>query len=514
MGSRSSPSLAPSFRIPLAVLLGAVACWLTLAVTEPPGPGLDPDSMQYVAAARSLAARGTLEVPDVNWDSPDSAEPLSHFPPGVSAVLAVPTALGAPPVQSARALNSLAALAMMVIVFLIVSAAVAHEPGRGRLAGVAAAVMVGVTPAVAYVFMDVLSEPLFLALMAGTLAAMTARRARPLVAGIAAAAATMVRYAGVALVVAVVLWWIILPGTIQQRLRRAVTAAAPGVIALGAWMIRTHFITHGEGIREFSVYRQIGPSLREGARTLATWAVPVVTGGGRVVLALIVLAALTMLTVDAVRRWRHGGLGIDHGAPRLVAALILMAVTYVGVVVSARLFADPAIPLDNRLLAPLMFAAVLAVVTAAADGWPHWRRWERAAAGVLFGAWCLGSGWTTVQSGIYALETGNDYADLAWSGSPLIAWVRDHGTGRPLFTNHPTALYFHADRWSRVMPEVPRRDSARAFADTVASRHGLVVGFTMSTRFATSPTALLQLVPLSVRLVTRLPDGAIYELRR
>jgi hypothetical protein len=191
-----------------------------------------------------------------------------------------------------------------------------------------------------------------------------------------------------------------------------------------------------------------------------------------------------------------------------------MAVCYVGVVVGARLFADPAIPLDNRLLAPLMFLAALAVVSMVADGWSAWGRRGCVAATVLLGAWCSASGWVTAQEGIYALETGNDYADMAWSGSPLVAWVRDHAADRPLFTNHPTALYFHAGRWSRVMPMAPRRDSARAFADTVAARHALVVGFDASTRFAMSPTALLQLVPSSVRRVVRLADGAIYEIRR
>lgn len=507
-----SPARLPSFRVPLGVLLGAVACWLIIVVTAPPGPGLDPDSVQYVAAARSLATNGTLRVPDADWDSPDSIEPLSHFPPGLPVVLAAPTALGADPVQSARAVNALAAFAVILAVFLLVSAATARAPGHGRLAGATAAVLVAVTPGVGYVFMDVLSEPLFLVLMVAVLAMMAAPRGRPLTVGLVAAAATMVRYAGVALVMAAAVWWALAPGTLGQRLRRAVTAGAPGVLALGAWMIRTHIVTHGEGIREFSVYRQIAPTLHEGARTLAMWAAPALGGPWRDAAALIVLAALVALAMDAVRHWRSGA-GLA-AAPRLAAALVLTAVCYVAVVVSARLFADPAIPLDDRLLAPLTLMVAVAVATATVDGWRHWGHRGRTAAAVLLGAWCVGSAWTSTQNGLYALGTGNDYADVGWSGSPLVAWVREHGAGRPLFTNHPTALYFHAQRWSRVMPTLARPDTARAFADTVASRNGLVVAFATSTEFTASPTALLQLVRHSVRLVARTRDGAIYELRR
>src|SRR6185312_5568301 len=70
MPSRTSTTPLPTFRVPLAVLLGAIACWFVFNWTQPAGPGLDPDAVQYVAAAKSLAANGTLEVPDDSWDSP------------------------------------------------------------------------------------------------------------------------------------------------------------------------------------------------------------------------------------------------------------------------------------------------------------------------------------------------------------------------------------------------------------------------------------------------------------
>ncbi|HEX5972669.1 MAG TPA: hypothetical protein VFY85_12135, partial [Gemmatimonadaceae bacterium] len=71
-------------RLAPAVLLGVLAFALVLAVTDPPGPGLDPDALSYMGAAESLVARGTYRIPTAPWTSADSTSPLAHFPPGFS----------------------------------------------------------------------------------------------------------------------------------------------------------------------------------------------------------------------------------------------------------------------------------------------------------------------------------------------------------------------------------------------------------------------------------------------
>jgi hypothetical protein len=523
MTSRTPITRLPTFRVPLAVLLGAIACWFVFSWTQPAGPGLDPDAVQYVSAAKSFATHGTFQVPDDSWDSPDSVDPLTHFPPGLSTVLAAPVALGADPLQAARVVNGVAALVTIGMVFLFVSWA------EGRAAGTVAAIAVAVTPAVSYVFLDVLSEPLFFALMLVTLACMVWRPRSPLWAGLGAAAAAMVRYAGVSVIAAVGVWSLLLPGTLRERVRRAMVALVPGAIALGAWMVRTRLETNGGGIREFKVYGQIVPTLDEGVRTLVGWSAPLVGGLWRIAPAIVAACAVLVLARDAMRRWsvreRLSGTWsrADRSGPPgppgpraafAVAATLVLAACYVAVVVMARLFADPGIPLDERLLSPLMLLAIVAIVITLSNGWRVWRRTARIVAAVLLVCWAGASAWVTAQEGAYAVDTGNDYADESWFGSPLIAWVRDHAAGRELYTNYPTALYFHADRWARLMPKAPTPDTARAFADVVAQTHGLIVAFNRSSRFAASATALMQLVPPPIHVVVRTHDGAIYELPR
>ncbi|HEX6537297.1 MAG TPA: hypothetical protein VF041_22135 [Gemmatimonadaceae bacterium] len=498
-----------TFRLPLAIAFGALACFLVLVATEPVGPGLDPDSVSYVSAARSLVHRGALEAPEDDWVEPDSTTVLAHFPPGFSAAIAVPLAFGMPPVQGARLVEALAALATMTIVVWLVSIS------AGLAAGAAAGAMLVCTPAIAMVHESVLSEPLFLALLAATLALMTRRADRPLLAGVGAALAALVRYAGISAIAAVGLWWLARGGgdgdgeraDLRERVRGAALAILPGAIAMGAWVLRTVLETHERSaIRQLSLYGELAPTFREGAATIAAWLAPGLSGPWRAVAAGVVGVAMVALVVSAARRARGGS-----PARTLLAAAVVVGVCYAGVVLASRLLADPGIPLDERLLAPLVLLVEVAVAAALGAAWGAWRAPARAAAVALLVAWCAASAVVVVDDARYALETGDDYADVQWSGSRLIEWVRDHGRGRPLFTNYPTALYFHAGRLSRELPASPTPAEARAFADTVAARHGLIVAFERSSEFNALPDSLLSMIPAVA--VARAPDGAIYEVR-
>ena len=64
----------------LAPALGAAAFALALAVTDPPGPGLDPDAMAYLGAAVSLARAGSYDVPAaVIWPIEGAHAPYARW---------------------------------------------------------------------------------------------------------------------------------------------------------------------------------------------------------------------------------------------------------------------------------------------------------------------------------------------------------------------------------------------------------------------------------------------------
>ena len=101
----------------LSLVAGAAAFTLALAITEPLGPGLDPDAMAYLYATSSLVHHGVLLDTRDDWVNADSARALTRWPPGFPVAIAVPVSLGMPRVQGARlviALSAFATLALLV----------------------------------------------------------------------------------------------------------------------------------------------------------------------------------------------------------------------------------------------------------------------------------------------------------------------------------------------------------------------------------------------------------------
>src|SRR4051812_10411654 len=180
----------------------------TYVITSPPGPGLDPDAASYLGAAESLARGSGYRVPVADWAAADSTSALTHFPPGYPTAIAIPITLGVVPRQAARIVDAVAAfIEFAVVVALVASAA-------GELAALCLAAALLVMHPIAVIHLSVLSEPLYLACTVCALFAMV-RLAEPSsdehiaaawVAGIASAAAMLVRYVGFSVCGAVALW--------------------------------------------------------------------------------------------------------------------------------------------------------------------------------------------------------------------------------------------------------------------------------------------------------------------
>jgi hypothetical protein len=508
----------------LAALLSAAAFSLVLAATDPPGPGLDPDAMQYMGAAESLAAHGRYQIPSAPWWNSDSTSALAHFPPGFPTALAIPVRLGMAPPQAARLVNALAAAVTAAVVVLLVS-----EAAASVLAGALAVLALFTMAAMHLVHLSVLSEPLFLACTALTLAAMTRRSLHPLLAGIPAAVGILTRYAGLSLVGATVLWvFADGRGTPRARLRHAALALLPALLLQGAWVIRTKRIGGPAQIRQFALYGDILPMLRQGGATLRDWLVPdagIATDplphrGWLAGAAGLIL--VTLMAASVRRAWAmHLAAGASppaaerasasRDAPwRLFAAIGLLGVCYLGMLIVSRLVADPAIPLDERLLSPFLLLATIAVAVSVS-------LWWRAAgrgpvhvlsrvllAGALV-AWCVGSMARTRDEVEEAFTWGSDFASDSWRRSALLEWARTNGRTQPLYSNWPSAVYFHLHRPARGLPDANEDELFAAFADSLRARGGVVLAFTVSDASVAAGDQLRR-VP-GLRVIANLADG-------
>lgn len=492
----------------LAAVLGIGAFWGVLALTDPPGPGLDPDSMAYLGAGMTFVRDGAFRVPLPPWTSADTTAPLAHFPPGFSTSIATGIRSGMDPVNAARLVEALAAGVAVAAVVLAASTA------AGMAAALTAVAMLAATPAFVTVHSAVLSEPLFLALLAlftWRLASdekRTARTAnRALVLGALAAAATLVRYAGASLVAAAALdaflatrgdGW-------RARVRRVATAGALPVLAIGAWSLTRRMAASEVAIRSPGVYtRGLGRTLGGGAATVGAWLAPgFEMTETRAAVAIVMLVALVTLLTRAVRAARaeraarverEKALARDRTAEyrapeamsgdrlaerelRLYRATAIVGGCYMLVIGASRLFADPGIPLDDRLLAPIFLLASLGAA-------PALTSWMRAASrgpafvsGVVFIAWLAGSAKTTADLVRDYRSDGGDFASSEWRISPLVDWVAHHGAGVPLYSNWPAAIWFHTARAARELPPNLAPKTVDAFRAKFEREHGALISF-------------------------------------
>jgi hypothetical protein len=480
--------LVPSFA------LGALAFAGAIAITSGAGPGLDPDSMSYMQAATTLAHGAGLRDVERDWSSVDSTMALAHWPPGYSVAIAGAELAGFNAVQGARFIDALAAFITVASVVWIVAGA------AGTAAGIIAGLLVMVTPAIVQVHESVLSEPLFIALLVLTLATMVRVPEHSWISGVLAGLASIVRYAGVSLVGGVVLWQLARAGTMRQRIARGAIAAIPAIVIQGAWVLRTVHSAGSSAIRKISVYGAITSTLQEGWRTTSAWLVP---GMGEV-WGIFVAAAVAVLLVVAI--WESRSMR-EQQRPAIAATLL--AACYLGLVLASRLIADPNIPLDDRMMAPLLVLLEIAMVLIVAPAWRVWPVPARALVAVLVALWWGAALRVSAGSARYAVTTGNDFAEDCWRDSPLVAWVRANGRGHALFTNAPEPLYFHTGRLSRELPDEQDAKSLAAFADTLSRRDGLVIAFDESCGALNKDDSLIARVQLHE--IATMPTGRVLQ---
>ena len=475
---------APKILIP-ALVIGLVVFWGVIEVTEPPGPGLDPDALSYLGAGLSLAHGHGLRVPSASWSSNDSTAPLVHFPPGFPATIAVGVAAGATPVNAARLIEATAAAVTAVAIVLAANLA------GGVIASLAAIGIAGATPAFVMVHSSVLSEPLFLALLALFTWQLSRERRgndtkRTLLLGALAAAATLVRYAGASLVVAVVCeaWWTVDGSwfaTWRVRAKRAFVAAELPVVALGIWTFTRPHSEDAERIRDVGVYTHgLGATLMGGVHTAERWLAPgIESDRGRAIMAALVFLALCALAVRSVRAARAGLMPASELL--LQRAIVFVVLSYAGVVGASRLLADPGIPLDDRLLAPVFLLAALWIGVALAAFWRALFRDRREiillTAGItaswMWGSVGVGADWAN------AVRTdGGDLAAYEWKASPVVTWASKAPAGTPFYSNWPAAVWFHTARPTHEIPADIDSATALEFRAKIEREHGALLAFT------------------------------------
>lgn len=395
------------------------------------------DSAVYLAGGRNLAAGHGYVGMDLR--------PITLFPPGFSATLAAPDALGIGAAQAARWLNAVALGGSVVLAFMLT-----RRSARYRWTPVAAGLAVAVMPAGFDVGSALWSEPVFcvatlgvLLLLETAIATGPSRNTALVGAAALASIACTYRYAGLAVIATgiIVIAWTG-PDAVGRRIRRALVFGL--IAAIAPVLIVARNISYGTlfGPRTASIESVAGLS-REALTVLRGW-VTGVTHDAVPAANVAVIVALAAVGVGALMRIRTHRRGVTSLAP-----VGVFVVVYIVDLVGTEL-ATTVDPLGDRLLAPVVAPVVVLVACAiealldAPERIP--RSLRIAGVALVAGAWMCGCAAVTIHRAAVGAPAANGYAARWWTGSSLVAATRRLPAGAGIATNNPAGIYLATGR--------------------------------------------------------------------
>ena len=422
-------------RVPaLAALAGAL---LAGAALIPYGPGMTPDSVHYLSAAENLRQGMGYATAVVPWNGP-WPRPLVEWPPLYPLALVAALALGG------------AVAGPWVLNALLLAASTWQAARLSGPAPLLGSLIFLASPAVVLVHGYVWSEPLFLLLVLLSLQAQERLLAEPGPGRLVSAAALtglacLTRYLGATLVVSGAL---ALAG--RRRPLQALAYAALSAAPLGLWLIRNRIVAGSLTGERTASGRELPELIREAARTLGGWMVPLDGPLPR----YAALAALLAL----------GAFLLRSAAREDVPWLAFLGVYLLAVISLARIVAFD--PLTTRLLVPVVPSLAVLAARRLVPG-----RRVLAAAGVVL--LIAGPALVTARELAYAalVTKGRGYRAAKWRETEAVR-LAERGQGPfagdgTLYSDAADLLSLYSGRPVRFLPaaSTPPAELRRAMAD-------------------------------------------------
>jgi hypothetical protein len=338
-------------------LVAALVAWAValVVVAARNGPGVSPDSVGYIAAARSFASDWQFTY----WDG----TPLSHWPPGQALILGILVKAGVDPLVSTFILDVLAAAAFVTLAYLI---------GRLLLRSAGQAVILAALTAVAlttvHLYSMVWSEPLFVVLCLATVWLLT-RMVSDGVSTIGVLAvivcvwiACSLRYIGVSLLPVVGISLVVAEAKRGLPRALAIGAIGAGLAAIGAAAVALRNLALVGSLT--GSWASSDASLAELVRTtlgiVGQWALPQATFGST----RTVIAGLAIASLVAYGAFR---LVQSRDVRELAVPVLAFVASYLVALIAGELRVDGF--LDWRYLSPVLVPVLLLVVAGVAGLW-------------------------------------------------------------------------------------------------------------------------------------------------
>ena len=465
MDLRPSLRLASFLSLLLLIVIGTL---LVLRVT-PEGLGLSDDSIAYIAGARSmLAGQGYREA----WLA--SNQPVTHFPPAFSSVLAFPGLFGMDPLRGARFVNALLFGLNAGLLGIL-----AWRMTPSLTAGVVLAALFVLNSEILQVHAVAMSEPLFIFLSLLSLWMFDLYFERHthwlwlVLCGTFVGMAYLTRYAGLALVATFVAALFILHDDWRKRLISAgIFVAAVLPWALG-WAVRNRLVADNATNRVLAWHPITADNFRMGVRVFADFFIPVeswrraMVKQPGIVEGMIALILGVVLVWIVAKGWTYFSKPqqaparerIDAGSREIIPFITgLYLFAYLASIAASMTMFDAATKFKLRILSPVFVCLLILLVYLGI-----WLRNKRR--GVVIVLTFIFLGFSFYKQFITTNELskgGLGYASFQWYDSQAMAYLRELPNEIMIYTNEPGAVYLYTGRGAYVLPD--RFDSATAQA--------------------------------------------------
>lgn len=497
-----------------------------LVYSTPKGLGLVNDSVAYINGARGLvegsgygriAGDGTLR-------------PITHFPPGLSVVLALFGMVGLDAIPAARFANTLLFGGNIVLAGLL-ARSLSRSETRAPWAGILAAALVALSEALLRVHAYLLSEPLFLTLTLGSLLALARVLQAPaqsvtstrwaiamVLAGDLAGLSYLTRYVGLATLAAGAVALLCTAGLWKERIQRLGLFWGSALAWVLVWTVRNSALTGSATNRTLGFHAIPTENWLEGVRNFWAFILPVriplqdwlpiefwvaLTG----LLILIILAGLFLGLRGALQRSHR-----DAGA--WLVGLHLAA--YLATILLSMTFVDASTLFEDRILAPVYVDLIVLLAWGLTRVDKLARANFRPALIALVVLLALSFADDARKTALELRVDGQGYASSFWSNSQTMDRVRRLPEVM-IYTDRLAAVSLLADRqaYALLSPTDPvTREPRPNFEKTQAGIHAaLLEGRAVLVVFSVESTAredwFRQLVE-GVPEIASYPDGLIY----
>ncbi len=471
--------IRPRFASFLALSLIAFMGMVLVLRATPQGLGLSDDSIAYIAGARSLVAgNGYREA----WLASD--QPVTHFPPSFSAVLAFFGLFGIDPLHAVRWVNALLFGLNAALLGIL-----GWRMTPSLTAGLVLSALFVTSGEMFQVHAVAMSEPLFIFLSllsfwmfdlyVERLPSSTARWSGSegwlwlIACGTFVGMAYLTRYAGLALIATFVVTLLILHKSWRKRLVSIGIFLESILPWFLTWTIRNWLVAGNTTNRTFAWHPLTSENIRTGLRVFSGFFIPIESWRRDFVKQPVIIEAMIVLVLGAVLVWvivtawkylsrpqdittplSPHGRG-EHGAREVISFTTgLYIFAYLALIVASMLMFDAATKFKLRILAPVLVSLMILLVA-----FGIWVRNKRRGIVVMLTVLVLG---VSIYKQSITVKTWASselgYASFQWYDSQAMAFLRELPEDVMIYTNEPGAVYLYTGRGCYVLPD--RIDSA------------------------------------------------------